>query len=92
MNRIITRFEVFTLEEGAKFLRISVPEMRQLANQGQIPGKLIGRKWRFLKSAIEEWLRKPDSHQSIMQMAGIFKDDETLPEIVKEAYWRRRAL
>lgn len=90
MNQILKVPEVFTLEEAAKFLRISVPEMRDLLKKGAIPAQQVGRKWRVLKAAIEDWLRKPDYRQGILDCIGAFKDDDTLPHIVEEAYRRRR--
>ena len=37
-----------------------------------------------------DWLRgKPDPNQALLQMAGLFKDDESLPKILKDIYTAR---
>jgi len=48
---------VLTLEEVASYLRFSQEVIEQLAQNGNIPGRKIGDSWRFLRSAIDEWLK-----------------------------------
>lgn len=48
--------EVLTLREAAKFVRVSEKTLGDLARAGKVPGKKVGREWRFLQSAIEDWL------------------------------------
>jgi excisionase family DNA binding protein len=88
MNQKLKLPEVLTLEEAADFLRVSKGAVRELAAQGRIPGQQVKRQWRFLKAALEEWLRgreRPDSKTAMLQAFGAFKDDPSLDEIVKEA-------
>ncbi len=89
MNRLLTK-EVLTLAETAKFLRVSPAKVRKLAETGKLPAQRIDDEWRFLKSALEEWLRgKPDPTQALLQQAGLFKHSKLLPEILKEIYKAR---
>jgi hypothetical protein len=58
----------------------------------QLPARQIGRDWRFLKSALQDWLRTPpprSSKEALLAMAGKFKDDPFLEDIVQEAYRQR---
>ena len=84
--------EVLTATEAAEFLRIAESEILRLAKQDAIPGRLVGKEWRFLKEALRDWLRSPSSHtskQALLDMAGKFKDDPFLEGIVQEAYRQR---
>jgi excisionase family DNA binding protein len=69
---------ILTLEEVADYLRLSPEIVLQEAIAGKIPGQSIGDHWRFLKSAIDEWLRSRDSRTILLQQAGVFANDETL--------------
>jgi excisionase family DNA binding protein len=72
---------ILTLEEAADYLRLSPDLLLQHAIAGKIPGQPIGETWRFLKSAIDDWLRCRDSRTILLQQAGIFAQDETLEVI-----------
>lgn len=82
--------KVMTLGEAAKFLRVSAAKVRELADEGKLPGREIGDDWRFLQSMLVEWLRgKPTSKELFLRQAGIFKDDDTLPQMLEEIYKAR---
>jgi excisionase family DNA binding protein len=49
--------EVLTLAEAAAYLRVSEDALRALVSEDAIPGQKIGGEWRFLKRALNEWLR-----------------------------------
>jgi excisionase family DNA binding protein len=86
-NRILP--DVLTLAEAARYLRVTEKAVKQRALSGDIPGRQIGKEWRFLKAALDDWLRRPNSKTVLLQMAGAFKDDEQLVEICKAAYAAR---
>ncbi len=89
MNRPLAK-EVLTVTEAAKFLRLTSRKVRSLAESGALPARKVEAKWLFLKSALDDWLRgKPDPTAALLQMAGMFKDDESLPKILKEIYTAR---
>ncbi len=46
--------EIITPTEVASLLRIHVKTVYRLAEDGLIPGKKIGRSWRFRKSSVLE--------------------------------------
>src|SRR5262245_37397123 len=90
MNRIATNHEVLTLAEAARFLRIKKPLLQRLAEARSVPARLVGDEWRFLRSALEEWLRgQPDSQMSLLQQAGLFQNDPDLPRILADIYKAR---
>jgi hypothetical protein len=83
--------EVFTLEETASYLRLTPAIVRDKAIHGMIPGQAIDEhSWRFLKSAIDDWLGRRDSRSILLSQAGIFAGDEMLVEIQEQIDRDRR--
>jgi excisionase family DNA binding protein len=52
--------EVLTVAETARLLRVGEHTVRELALQGHLPGRKLGRQWRFSKRALLEWLGSPE--------------------------------
>ena len=48
---------VLTLAEACAFLKISKPTMFALLQRREIPGKKVGRCWRFEREVLLRWLR-----------------------------------
>ncbi|MDR1863859.1 MAG: PTS sugar transporter subunit IIA [Treponema sp.] len=48
--------DILTLEEVAKYLRVSERTVYDWAQRGEIPSGKIGTVWRFKKSEIEKWV------------------------------------
>jgi excisionase family DNA binding protein len=81
---------VLTLPEAARYLRLRKDLVEKYAQQGLIPARQIGDEWRFLRAALDDWLRTPDSSwNELMKQVGAFSDDETLDEIRAAAYAAR---
>jgi hypothetical protein len=61
-------------------------------------GRLLGQQWRFLKTAIQLWLSTgsatPEGRKAAqLAVAGAWKDDPHLEDIVEEIYrWRGRPI
>lgn len=49
--------EVLTVTEVAAFMRVSRETVYRLTARGELPGRKIGRIWRFPKDAIQEYMR-----------------------------------
>ena len=81
--------QVLTIDEVAAYLRLPKETVERQALHGQIPGRCIETTWRFLKAAIDDWLKSKDSHTVLLQQAGAFADDETLPALRKSIYTKR---
>jgi excisionase family DNA binding protein len=90
MSRVVKWPDVMTLDEAAKYLRLPRKQVAQLAAEGSIPGRRVADTWRFLKAALEDWLRpKKGSWEALMEQAGAFADDETLPALRAAIYKAR---
>ena len=84
--------EVLTLEEAANYLKLPLETIEREASRGHIPGRRIEDTWRFLKSAIDDWLRAQDSRDILLQQAGALKDDPYLDELLATIYRERKQL
>jgi PTS system nitrogen regulatory IIA component len=49
---------ILTIEEVAKYLRVSERTVYEWAQKGEIPSGKIGTVWRFKKSEIEQWVNE----------------------------------
>lgn len=49
--------EIITMEELSEYLRISVHTLYKLSQKGKLPGRKIGKQWRYVKTEIDKWLR-----------------------------------
>jgi excisionase family DNA binding protein len=54
--------EVLTSTEAAEFLRLSPYGVRDLARRGILPGRKVGRDWRFLRTELVAWLKEGEHH------------------------------
>ena len=81
--------DVLNLEEVAMYLRLPVETIADQAQQGQIPGRKIEDTWRFLKTAIDDWLRSQDCRSLLLQQAGALADDDSLAALRRSIYRSR---
>jgi PTS system nitrogen regulatory IIA component len=54
----MTDEDILTIEEVAKYLRVSERTVYDWAQKGEIPSGKIGTVWRFKKSEIEKWVNE----------------------------------
>ena len=50
--------QVLTIDELAEYLKIKKSTLYRLAQQGRVPGRKVGRHWRFHRAVIDAWLRR----------------------------------
>ena len=125
--------DILTLPEAASYLRVSEDVVSRLASEQMIPARKVGNDWRFLRAALEDWLRGPsggapafapvlqwlrsplaellldelewrlqkkseaagrpipkgNSRERLLGLAGAWKDDPSLNEMLEEIYKRR---
>ena len=85
--------EVLTLAEAADYLRLSESEVIELVDAQGLPARFSGSESRFLKSAIQDWLRTGplprSSKEAWLSLVGSCKNDPDLEGIVEEAYRQR---
>ncbi len=59
--------DILTIEEVAKYLRVSDRTVYDWAQKGEIPAGKIGTVWRFKKSEVENWVNAKLSSSSLSQ-------------------------
>jgi excisionase family DNA binding protein len=88
--------EILTLAEAATYLRVSEAEVLQAIEEQGLPGAQIGTTWRFLKIALQDWLRTGGGHATNkaaqLAVAGVWKDDPFWEDELRDIYKRRNKL
>ena len=70
-----------TSSEVSKILGISEMTVYRLAKKGELPGRKVGRCWRFSKLAIEKWLQGESWQQRLEDFLNkIWAKTEKIPE------------
>jgi excisionase family DNA binding protein len=64
--------EVLNADGAAQILGVSARLVLRLARQGKLPGKKVGKEWRFRRSTLLQWLGKvetppPDWVQKLLE-------------------------
>ena len=49
--------DIMTISDLAEYLKISKSTLYKLAQAGRLPGKKVGRHWRFHKNTIDQWIQ-----------------------------------
>jgi excisionase family DNA binding protein len=86
MSLFSPSIDVLTLEETAIYLRLPIETIERQALRGQIPGRRTEDSWRFLKAALDEWLRNYSGREILLNQVGSMADDETLPQLRTAIY------
>ncbi len=87
--------EVLTLSEAAAYLRLPEAAVVSSVYSQGLPGRCTADEWRFLKAAIQHWLATASPSwetrkAAILELAGRYKDDPDLKQLVEDAYRQRR--
>ena len=86
--------DVMTLAEAAAYLRVSENDVVGAVTTQGLPARMIGGEWRFTKAAILQWMSvsQPTAEMrkaAQLAMAGKYKDDPNLEQIVEDAMRQR---
>jgi excisionase family DNA binding protein len=84
--------EVLTLADAAAYLRVTPKDVLLLVREQSLPGRPVGPDWRFLKSAIQDWLRAPapsTAKDFWQRHFGALKDDPYLEQMLEDIYKQR---
>lgn len=83
---------VLTLPEVAAYLRMPEEKVVRLVRESNLPGRRAEDEWRFLKTAVDDWLTGASvrsNKEAWRSVAGVWKDDPTIDEMLKEIYRQR---
>jgi excisionase family DNA binding protein len=73
--------ELMTLPELAQYLRFTRKTVYRLLKEGQIPAIRIGRKWRFDKDSIDEWLHR--NNKNAKSSILVIDDEDVIRSLFK---------
>jgi excisionase family DNA binding protein len=82
-------YDVLTLEEAAAYLRVAETDVLNLVQRRVLPGRRVGEQWRFLRAALQDWLRTPDQSDFWQRHFGALKGDPYLDEMLEKIYQER---
>lgn len=69
--------EILNPQEAAEFLRVPLLTVYRQAKAGRLPGRRIGREWRFSRTVLLEWLAAgPDRHDLELYNRKFEADEE----------------
>lgn len=54
--------DIMTMDELAEYLKISKSTLYKLTQEGKLPGQKVGKRWRFHKGVVDQWLGKAGEH------------------------------
>jgi excisionase family DNA binding protein len=60
---VIDQKEILNSREAADFLDVSVETVVREARAGRLPGRRIGKEWRFSRRVLIEWLARGPTEQ-----------------------------
>jgi PTS system nitrogen regulatory IIA component len=74
--------EIMTLEEVAKYLRVSERTVYDWAQKGDIPGGKLGTAWRFKRADIEQWVSNKLEHTPSEPQQAPIALDSSMSELL----------
>jgi excisionase family DNA binding protein len=86
--------EVLTLAEAAAYLRVSEADVLRAVREQGLAGRQVGEEWRFSLTSLRAWLCTPEkptpfSKESLMSLAGAWKNDPTVAALLQNIYEQR---
>lgn len=73
---------LMTVEEVARYLRVTERTIYRLLKRGDIPATRVGRQWRFERASIDEWLRQTATKKQGAVL--VIDDDELVRSLFEE--------
>jgi len=55
--------DILNIEEAAQLLGVSTKTFAKVLREGEIPGRKIGREWKFSKQALIDWVARGKSSE-----------------------------
>jgi len=78
--------EILTPHEAAEFLRVPLLTVQRQAKAGRLPGRRIGKEWRFSRSVLLEWMSTgPDRHDLALYNRGTDSNESNADESAARA-------
>lgn len=66
--------EILNIEEAAHLLGVSTKTFAKVLREGEIPGRKIGREWKFARRALIDWVASGRSRDFFDAGDGLLRD------------------
>lgn len=66
--------EDFDIDSLATYLHLTPPQVAKMADRGQLPGRKVGKQWRFAQAEIHHWLEErigASDESELIQVEGV---------------------
>jgi excisionase family DNA binding protein len=60
-----------TISDLAEYLQVSKSSLYKLVQKGSVPGRKVGKHWRFSRALIDGWLTGGSSDRNNSTIAGV---------------------
>ena len=71
--------DVLTSAEAAAFLRVTVRTVTEEARRGRLPGRRVGKGWRFSRRVLQQWLASGPDTTDMQRYRWKIKPSEQRP-------------
>ncbi|MDG2150495.1 MAG: helix-turn-helix domain-containing protein [Planctomycetota bacterium] len=68
--------EILNIDGAAALLGVSVKTFSKVLRQGDVPGRKVGREWKFSRQALIDWVGKSKSRHFMESESGVMPAPE----------------
>ena len=89
--------EILNVDEAAAYLGVSTKTFHKVLHEGEMPGRKVGREWKFSRKALETWIANSrsrdflDTEDRSERVEGEGRDDRPADEEPGDAQKRAAA-
>jgi excisionase family DNA binding protein len=77
--------EILNLEEAAAYLGVSTKTFHKVLHEGEMPGRKVGREWKFSRRALEKWIGDSRSRDFLDGEDAVQPDETAAPAAARAA-------
>lgn len=75
--------EILNIDGAAALLGVSVKTFSKVLREGDVPGRKVGREWKFSRQALIDWIGSARSRAFLDVGDNAAADDESPPPLVR---------
>src|SRR5262245_3604235 len=71
--------EILNIDGAAAFLGVSIKTFSKVLREGDVPGRKVGREWKFSRQALIDWVSSRTSRDFLDAGDALLGEEATLP-------------
>lgn len=83
--------EILNLDEAAAYLGVSTKTFTKVLHEGEMPGRKVGREWKFSRRALEAWIANARSRDFLDREESVETDESPTGATAASAAAPRRS-